>query len=105
MRKLTVYPGWFGDNLAGRVSALNFLGGTWEDDDTPALFLNTQGHRGSGDGYVQCLGQVALRRPLRAQHCMENRKMIPMYPKKHRRNQIIPDMERQILGRAETFVG
>ena len=63
MRKLTVYPGWFGDNLAGRVSALNFLGGAWEDDKTPALFLNTQGHRGSGDGYVQCLGQVALRRP------------------------------------------
>lgn len=35
------------------------------------------------------VGQVALRQLLRAQHCMENRKMIPMCPKRHRNDQIL----------------
>lgn len=50
---------------------------------------------------MEHLGQVALRWLPGAQHCMENRKMIPVYTKRHRSDQIVVDFERQIMGQSQ----
>lgn len=50
---------------------------------------------------MEHLGQVALRWLPGAQHCMENRKIIPVYPKRHRSDQIVLDFERQIMGHSQ----
>lgn len=48
MRQWIAYPGRFGDHLEQRVSALNFLGGAWEDDNS-FVYLDTWG---SGNRYL-----------------------------------------------------
>lgn len=50
---------------------------------------------------MEHLGQVALRWLPGAQHCIENRKIIPVYPKRHRSHQIVLDFESQIMGQTQ----
>ena len=50
MRELPVYPGGTGDNLEGGYLHLVFLVETGKMTGFLALFLDTQGHRGSGHG-------------------------------------------------------
>ena len=62
--RTTSIPRWVWGQPGRRVCALNFLGGDWKDDRTPCVVPWHSRARGSGNG------DVALRQPLRAQHCM-----------------------------------